>query len=180
MALNPGIRVGGVVGRCGGTEVATNDYRRDLLHSSDCAGAGLACYIVRWLRAVTRTLLQRTTSTRHEPGLNIAQLLPCEKEGKGMMWKCRLLDYHRHFIFGSRKQKPLVSRGGLHDNHDIHCRVALQSAANCQVPTQHPGDSSTSAPLMSAVNTVCTAVRHSGNTMQWSCLCSRGKVASGR
>ena len=88
----------------------------------------------------------RTTSTRHEPGLNIAQLLPCEKEGKGMMWKCRLLDYHRHFIFGSRKQKPLVSRGGLHDNHDIHCRVALQSAANCQVPTQHPGDSSTSAP----------------------------------
>ena len=56
------------------------------------------------------------------------------------------MDYHRHFIFGSRKQKPLVSRGGLHDNHDIHCRVALQSAANCQVPTQHPGDSSTSAP----------------------------------
>ena len=67
--MNPDIIVGGV-GKTGRLPLMIIGET-----SSDCSWAGLACYIVRWLRAVTRTLLQRTTSTRHEPGLNIATLI---------------------------------------------------------------------------------------------------------
>ena len=83
--MNPDIIVGGV-GETGRLPLMIIGET-----SSDCCGVGLGLCggFVPLREHYYRG--QRPPGMNHEPGLNIAQLLPCEKEGKGIKYQLSFL-----------------------------------------------------------------------------------------